>query len=374
MKGRGVRVIKPDDLKAVTPDASAKTRFVIVDCVGVSEEEMADTQPLERQPTVSLEKLLQAVAMGSTDPDIASTIASRLARLDRQLGKEERASLAASANGATLQQLSRAIVEALDPDRRLERARAEVPLATEPTEAQVADAAATLVAEALAPLATNPQLRQRLVDLKRSLEQVIDEVSRDELLDAGLSPEAKARALSLTTSFEQFLAAHRDEYAALELLYGSRDGQRLTRASVEELARVLSESKPPLAPEAVWRAYETLDKTRVRGRPTKLLTDVVSLVRFALHRDDALAPWSEVAGRRFDDWVARSETSGRRFTPEQMTWLEAIRDHVTANLEIDVDDFDYPPFAQRGGLGAAHRVFGHELMTVLEEVARVVAA
>src|SRR6185437_7248590 len=37
MKGRGVRVINPTDFQAVTPDATAKTRFVLVDCVGVCE-------------------------------------------------------------------------------------------------------------------------------------------------------------------------------------------------------------------------------------------------------------------------------------------------------------------------------------------------
>jgi len=374
MKGRGVRVITPDDLRAVTPDASAKTRFVIVDCVGVSEQEMADTQPLERQPSVSLEKLLQAVAMGSTDADVASTVASRLARLDRQLGSPERASIAASSGGVTLQQLSRAIVEALDPDRRREAAGAAVPAGTEPTEAQLAATGAALVADALAPLATNPQLRQRLVDLKRSLEQVIDEVSRDELLDAGLSPEAKARALSLTTSFEQFLAAHRGEYAAYRLFYGSRDGARLTREAAERLRQQLLDSKPPLAPEAVWRAYETLDASRVRGHATKLLTDVAALVRAVTHRGAALEPWTEIARRRFAQWLAEHEARGRHFSAEQMAWLEAIRDHVAANLEIDEEDFEFPPFAQRGGLGAAHRAFGGELRRVLEEVTEVVAA
>ena len=47
---------------------------------------------------------------------------------------------------------------------------------------------------------------------------------------------------------------------------------------------------------------------------------------------------------------------------------------MAANLEIDVDDFEYPPFAQRGGLGAAYRAFGSELKNVLEEVTEVVAA
>jgi type I restriction enzyme R subunit len=36
MKGRGVRSISETDLRAVTPDADAKTRFVLIDAVGVT--------------------------------------------------------------------------------------------------------------------------------------------------------------------------------------------------------------------------------------------------------------------------------------------------------------------------------------------------
>ena len=43
MHGRGGRLIGPDDLKAVTLDAHAKTHFVLVDCVGVTESKMLDT-------------------------------------------------------------------------------------------------------------------------------------------------------------------------------------------------------------------------------------------------------------------------------------------------------------------------------------------
>ena len=50
MKGRGVRVIDLDALKSVTPDADAKTHFVIVDAVGVAEQEKTCTKPLDRQP------------------------------------------------------------------------------------------------------------------------------------------------------------------------------------------------------------------------------------------------------------------------------------------------------------------------------------
>jgi type I restriction enzyme R subunit len=62
MKGRGVRVIKPDDLKAVTPDATTKDHFVIVDTVGVCDQDKTDARPMEKKPSVVFDKLLQAVA------------------------------------------------------------------------------------------------------------------------------------------------------------------------------------------------------------------------------------------------------------------------------------------------------------------------
>ncbi|SFI45668.1 DEAD/DEAH box helicase family protein [Nitrosomonas sp. Nm34] len=58
MKGRGVRVIKPDDLQSVTPDAKAKDHFVIVDAVGVCEQDKTDSRPMEQKPTISFEKLM----------------------------------------------------------------------------------------------------------------------------------------------------------------------------------------------------------------------------------------------------------------------------------------------------------------------------
>lgn len=267
-------------------------------------------------------------------------------------------------------------MHALDPDAALSVARRNEGLRgkAEPSTQAFDAARAQLIREAVTPLASNPQLRHRILDLKRSKEQVIDIASKDELTGAGLSAEARERARSLTTSFEQFIAEQRDEFVALQLLYGRAGGRRLTRAALQELTETLASQKPPLALEEVWRAYEVLDQSRVRGRPARVLTDVVSLVRFATHRDDALAPFPEVARGRFATWLLRMESGGRRFSPEQKAWLAEIVDHLAANVEIDVDDFEFAPFAQRGGLGAAHRVFGDSLRDVIDEVVGVVAA
>ena len=122
MKGRGVRVIDARELQAVTPDARAKTHFVIVDRVGVSDVPLADTQPLERKKTVPFKGLLEHVAMGGTDPAMLSSLASRLARLDRQCGPEEDERIAEASGGVGIGAISRAIVEGLDLDRQIAKA------------------------------------------------------------------------------------------------------------------------------------------------------------------------------------------------------------------------------------------------------------
>jgi len=62
MKGRGVRVINSTDLQGVTPDAKVKDRFVIVDAVGVTEADLHDTTPMDRNPKLGFEKLLHNLA------------------------------------------------------------------------------------------------------------------------------------------------------------------------------------------------------------------------------------------------------------------------------------------------------------------------
>jgi type I restriction enzyme R subunit len=350
MKGRGVRVIGDTDFQAVTPDGGTKTRFVIVDAVGVTEQELSDTHPLERQPTVPLERLFQAIALGNTDPDVVSTIAGRLARLDRRLTPAEQTTVARSAEGRALRDIVADLVAAVDPD-----------------------AAPGGIAEAVRPLAANPALRRQLLELKRVKEQVIDTVSADEVLEAGYSADATARAKSLVESFETFVREHRDEITAIEVLYSKPYGRRLSFEDIKALAEAIEAPPRQWTHDRLWKAYEALFATRVRGAPDRLLTNLVSLVRFALAHDE-LTPYREVVEERFAAWLAQQEQRGRRFTVEQRQWLEAIRDHVAANLEVVPEDLDLAPFVQRGGLGAAHRVFGSELGPLLDELTKELAA
>jgi type I restriction enzyme R subunit len=378
MKGRGVRVIDPSDLITVTPDAKGKDRFVLIDCVGICEQDLSDSTPLEKDPKVGFDKLLKSVAAGSLDPGILSSVAGRLARMDRRIGAQERDALARLAGGTTLGQIASGIVEALDVDRQLDEARrlAGLPEHAEPTAQQLAKGAQALLKQAVAPLAHNPQLRMQVVEVKKTLEQVIDSVSRDDVTAATYDTEArKLVAEKLVTSFREFIAKHKDEITALQVLYSRPYAKRLRGDDVKELAEAIKAPPRQWTPEVLWRAYEQLERDKVRGaESTRLMSDVVSLVRFALHQDDQLVPFADRVRERFDRWLATQDMRGRSFTAEQRIWLEAIRDHVAANLEIAMDDFEYAPFNALGGAGKAYKLFGPELAKVMEELNEVLAA
>ena len=124
MKGRGVRTISQTEFNSVTPDAREKERFVIVDAVGVTESELGESFSLDRHPTVPFDKLLDLVAMGNREPETLSSLASRLARLDRRLSPQDR-----HGRGVRGRRLPRSrnlvsdLLNATDPGRRPETAR-----------------------------------------------------------------------------------------------------------------------------------------------------------------------------------------------------------------------------------------------------------
>jgi type I restriction enzyme R subunit len=158
------------------------------------------------------------------------------------------------------------------------------------------------------------------------------------------------------------------------VLYSRPYAQRLRFADIRALAEAINAPPRTWTPEALWRAYETLDKSKVRRSGGRVLTDIVSLVRFALHQEEALVPFPEQVNARFAAWLAQQEGLGRRFTPEQREWLELIRVQIAASFQIGRDDFDYAPFSQKGSLGRVYQVFGEGLEPLLAELKEVLVA
>jgi type I restriction enzyme R subunit len=371
MKGRGARVISPTDLNAVTPDATAKSRFVIVDAIGVTETDLVDTTPLEKKPSVPFSKILEQVAFGDRSPDLMSSLASRLARLNHKLTDEDRATLKDAADGITVEEITTRIIKALDPDEQIAEAR-RVTDEAEPSEKAIAQATDALLETAAKPVA-NPMLRNLLVDIKRSHEQTIDTTSIDELIEAGYSEEAKDRAKRVVESFEEFIRDNIDQITALQVLFGRPYRKRLTYEQIRELADRIKMPPRSWTPELLWQAYERLDKTKVKGSKSRVLADLVSLVRFATRTDDQLVPFQEKVEERFAAWLKHQENAGATFTEQQRMWLTMIKDQIGSSLEMDAEDFEYTPFNQHGGLGRAAQLFGDRLPELLDDLNEALA-
>jgi type I restriction enzyme R subunit len=383
MKGRGTRVLTPTDLQAVSgADARAKTHFVIVDAVGVCESDKTDSRPLERQHGVTLPNLLLGVALGKRDEDTLTTLAGRLARLDREISHDSAKTVKELAGGKTLCELSAALLRAIDPDEiaaaAAGRARplgappdAPVP---EPTPAELDVTRQQLVAAACAPF-DNPALRDSLAKAKQDAEQTIDTVTVDMVMEQGFDAAAKAKAETLVTSFRDFVQKHRAEITALQILYSRPYKQRLTEEMLKDLEGKLRENHAAWTEDRLWNAFAVTAPADVKGRSqVGRFADLVALVQFALAQQPILEPFAVSVAERFHEWLMDKAEAGITFTPEQLGWLNLIREHIATSLSIEPGDFDFAPFSQQGGLGRAAQLFGDRLHPLLEELNETLVA
>ena len=372
MKGRGVRVMDSDDLRVVTPDAQAKERFVLVDAVGVTETNLSDTVPLERKHGVGFDRLLNLIGLGDISEDVVSSVASRLARLDKRITQTDRREVEQVA-GTGLSDIARRMVDALHPDRHYKTARIETGV-DEPDEKQIAAAREEMIRAAVQPLAGNPQLREKLIEVRRSYEQIIDTATRDRVLSGEFSRDATDRAKATVESFRQFIEDNRDEINALDVLYRQPYRARLTYDDIRELANAIG--RPPRAwtPDVLWRAYQVLDASKVRGSGPRVNTDLVSLVRYALGSAGELVAYPALVEERFQTWLAQQAGGGRMFSAEQRAYLNLIKDHLAASLTVERRDLQGLPFSAIGGLGRARQLFEADLDALLAELTQELAA
>ncbi|MBK6887868.1 MAG: DEAD/DEAH box helicase family protein [Tetrasphaera sp.] len=355
MKGRGARTIPPADFQSVTPDASAKTRFVIVDAVGVTEHDFVEP-PLNRDKSITLKKLLDKAATLTLTEDETATLASRLAKLELELTDAERQELDDVA-GRPVRDIVRGLVDAVDPDIQAKLLVG----AADPDSAR-----RELLERAVEPIAGSPDLRTRLLELRATHDRVIDEVSVDTLLDAHGVVDT-SRAKSVVESWAQYLLDHRDEITAIQLVTEAKE-RRIAFADVQELADRISRPPYNWTPDLIWHAYEAIDVDRVRHSDRHTLTDLVSLLRFTVGLDTELVPYAARVQERYAAWLAQQQQSGTEFSPLERWWLDRMVDVIASSAGITADDLDRAPFTEKGGVDGALRDLGDRAETYLDQL------
>lgn len=351
MKGRGVRSVNNTDLKQVTPNAEVKNRFYLIDAVGVTETKKTASQPLERKKSLPFKKLLEQVAQGKIDEDTLSTLAGRISAIEANSEPKDNARVKEFTGGKSLSCIANEILDTIDYDIIEDKTENEIE--------EIRD-------KAVEPF-NNPVFRTVLLEMSIKSRLVIDEITPDKVITSGFSVK---RAEELTTSFREFIEANKDEIDALSIIYESQYKQRhLTYEKIRDLSEKMQMAHPPLSTIELWRAYELIEKDRVKKvkDPAKLLTNLVQLVRFAIGTDDILDDFETVANQRFNLWIGRELKRGVNYTETQKEWLELIKNYIVANVYIESKDIQ-DAMADKGGIFKAKQLFGQELETILEDL------
>jgi len=313
--------------------------------------------------------------VGARDEDLFTSLANRLARLEKQLTEKEKSTFADKTKGKTIPQVVKELLNAYNPDI-LEDLRLKV-------EQENPDVAPVEKEEKLKTLTTalrnkaastfNGELNEYIENVRKAHEQIIDLINPDKLTGVGWDKDNKDKAGELIKTFASWISRHKDEIMALQIFYDQPYRRReLTFKMIRELVDTIVADKPVLAPLSVWRAYELLES--VSGQPKNELTALVSLIRKVAGIDATLTAYDKTVDRNFQNWVFKKQAGTLKFTEEQMQWLRMLKDVIANSVHLDVDDLDLTPFDAKGGKGKMWQLFGNETENIINELNEALAA
>lgn len=364
MKGRGTRVLNKDDLQKVSPSATEnKDHFVIVDAVGVTKSVKTETRTLECKPSVSLKELMMSVALGARDADTLTTLASRIVRLNSQMSPAERKAFRETV-GLPAEELAGNLLNAFDEDILTAEARQRFGT---PTPEQYAQVQKEAVNQAVMPF-HNPDAREFIENVRRSHEQIIDNVNLDAVTFAGFDVQKEANADRTIQTFRNFIEENKDEILALRIVYSQAYKDRpMVISKLKALYEKLKAQGVTI--DRLWDCYAIRKPDKVRGKSTiHQLADLISIIRFEMGYGDNLQPFAETVNYNFMRWTLRRNAGAVHFTDEQMEWLRLVKDHIAVSLSIEPEDLELNPFDRKGGLGRFYEVFGEQYEQILQEM------
>jgi type I restriction enzyme R subunit len=364
MKGRGARSMDDASFTSLTPDATHKERFVIVDAVGVTEHDFIDAAPLERTKTVPLKTLLEKAATFTITADETASLASRLARLSRELTPSENAELTELA-GIPLQEITQQLVRIADPDT-VAAIIENAPLDKDGKK-DTKKAMSDFIEQIITPLASNPQLRMRILEIRQSHDLIFDEGNKDELLDArGVVDTSKAKRL--VESWVEYIDQNKNEITAIQMLYSKPKNVSITYKEIKELAERIKRPHPTWTVDVIWNAYLALEPTKVRKSAVHTTTDLVSLVRFTLGQMNELVPYAQLVEERYAGWLLQQQNLGVKFSDNQKWWLDRIKEAISQSAHFDVKNLDLSPFSERGGTDGALKDVGVSILEIVSSL------
>lgn len=329
MKGRGCRTINDDKLKEVTPNATTKDCFYIIDCVGVTEHDKTIPAAGGSETgtnTPKLEKLLEYLSHGYITDDNLSFLRDYCASINRRYENNplfghhlsmfitnfgfSPKDLALNINNAISQNILPPFISPSDENRTRNNL--------------------------ISCLISNLKARKKLLELHRGYYAIYP--NDDTLIEKGFSKE---QALSFIEDFEKYITENADSIEALRIIYNSEDTV-ITRSMLSELQeRLLSENRS-FIPAKIWRNYKLLDTdSNVDeldiSKNANALTNLIQIVRYAYKKNPKLISLFKGYSQRFALYCGQAQ---RTLTEDQKDIMKHIADYVINDGYISINELN----------------------------------
>ena len=326
MKGRGVRTIGDEQLRNVTPNAFSKDYFYLIDAVGVTEHEKT-IPTITDEPTtkvITLKELLEQITHGYLPDEHLKRLAATLSRIYNKADNSQRNEFVRLAND-DMKELASRIYEAFENNTLPPFISTK-----EPNNERKG---------LVAPLANHADARRYLLILAAGFVNTLMP-GEDTLISKGFSIE---EAKSTTKAFEDFCKEHCDEIEALRIIYNN-EGEPITYSMLKDLENKLKMANNHFTSKQLWNSYAILNPNSVRRSSTKeesdALTNIIQLVRFALHQIERLDSVVSTSKQYFNLWLGQNQ---REITDKQREVISRIVDYIASNgactiKEIREDD------------------------------------
>lgn len=329
MKGRGCRTINDDKLKEVTPNATTKDCFYIVDCVGVTEHDKtipATGGGETGTNTPKLEKLLEYLSHGYITDDNLSFLRDYCASINRRYENNplfgHHLSMFITNFGFSPRDL------ALDINKAISQ-NILPPFISPSDENRTRN-------DLISCLISNLEARKKLLELHKGYYAIYP--NDDTLIEKGFSKE---QALSFIENFEKYITENADSIEALRIIYNSEDTV-ITRSMLSELQeRLLSENRS-FIPAKIWRNYKLLDTdSNVDeldiSQNANALTNLIQIVRYAYKKNPKLISLLKGYSQRFALYCGQAQ---RTLTEDQKDIMKHIADYVINDGYISINELN----------------------------------
>ena len=309
------------------------------------------------------------VALGARDEDTLTSLANRIIRLNSQMTPAEKKEFEKQV-GIPVGKISENLLNAFDEDAIADKAGYIISDdGGEPSEEdtkKLTEAQKELIKIAIEPF-NKPEVRNYIENVRRSHEQIIDNVNVDSVVFAGFDTDQEKNADRVIHTFQEFIEENKDEILALRIIYDQKYKKR--PMAIEQMKVLYEKLKTKgITVDRLWDCYAIKKPDKVKRGTMAQIADLISIIRFEMGYEDKLSPFADKVNYNFMRWTLKKNAGDVHFTEEQMEWLRLIKEHIAISLSIMPDDLDLSPFDAKGGLGKFYDVFGDEYESVLQEM------